>query len=135
MERIGKCLCENISYSFDSTSVISASHCHCKDCQRSTGSGKATIIMINENTLKIKGKLKYFTVSGTDGAEVSRGFCEECGSPLISKIKGMEGIKLIKAGGLDDSSWVTVDSNFWGDSAENWSPVDVSKHTFPKNPS
>jgi len=135
MKREGRCMCGDISYSFNSGSVISASHCHCKDCQKSTGSGKATIIMIQEDTLEIKGEIKYFTVTGTDGAEVSRGFCENCGSPLISKIKGMDGIKLIKAGSLNDSSWVAIDSNFWSDSSENWSPVDYSIHTFEKNPS
>ena len=46
----------------------------------------------------------------------------------------MEGIKLIKAGGLNDSAWVKIDSNFWGDSAEDWSPADSAVHTFKKNP-
>jgi hypothetical protein len=44
----GGCLCGNIKYEFDSSKVISAHHCHCKDCQKSTGSGKATILMIVE---------------------------------------------------------------------------------------
>ena len=134
MNREGGCLCGEISYSFNSNAVISASHCHCTDCRKSTGSGKATIIMIQDSSLVINGEIKYFSVTGTDGAVVSRGFCEKCGSPLISKIEGMEGIKLIKAGGLNDSSWVKIDSNFWGDSAEDWSPVDSAVHTFKKNP-
>jgi len=134
MNREGGCLCGAVDYSFNSDAVISASHCHCTDCRKSTGSGKATIIMIQDSSLVVNGEIKYFSVTGTDGAVVSRGFCEKCGSPLISKIEGMEGIKLIKAGGLNDSSWVKIDSNFWGDSAENWSPADLTVHTFKKNP-
>ena len=135
MIRKGGCLCGKVNYSFDSEGLISASHCHCTDCRKSTGSGKATIIMIQDSSLEINGEIKYFSVTGTDGAQVSRGFCKECGSPLISKIEGVDGVKLIKAGGLDDSSWLNIDSNFWGDSAESWSPIDSSIHTFKKNPS
>ena len=44
--KIGGCLCGKVEYEFDSSKVISAHHCHCKDWQKSTGSGKATIVII-----------------------------------------------------------------------------------------
>lgn len=133
-KKTGSCLCGEVSYSFNESSVISAHHCHCKDCQKSTGSGKATIIMIPENALQMNGEIKIYTVTGTDGSHVSRGFCESCGSPLISYIEEMEGIRLIKAGSLDDSSWLKIDSNFWSSTAREWSPVDEAIHSFTKNP-
>ena len=46
----GKCQCGDISYSLHKNKIISAHHCHCKDCQRATGSGKATIIFIAKKT-------------------------------------------------------------------------------------
>jgi hypothetical protein len=133
-KKTGSCLCGEVSYSFNESSVISAHHCHCKDCQKSTGSGKATIIMIPENALQMKGEIKIYTVTGTDGSHVTRGFCESCGSPLISYIEEMQGIRLIKAGSLDDSSWLKIDSNFWSSTAREWSPVDETLHSFIKNP-
>ena len=42
----GGCLCGLVRYNFDKDDVISSHHCHCKDCQKSTGSGKATIVLI-----------------------------------------------------------------------------------------
>ena len=133
-KKTGSCLCGEVSYSFNESSVISAHHCHCKDCQKSTGSGKATIIMIPENALQMKGEIKIYTVTGTDGSHVTRGFCESCGSPLISYIEEMQGIRLIKAGSLDDSSWLKIDSNFWSSTAREWSPIDETLHSFIKNP-
>ena len=64
--KTGGCLCGNIQYEFDSSKVISAHHCHCKDCQKSTGSGKATIVMIPEENISLNGNLKFYTVTGTD---------------------------------------------------------------------
>ena len=133
-KRTGSCLCGEVSYSFNESSAISAHHCHCKDCQKSTGSGKATIIMVPESSLQMKGEIKIYTVTGTDGSHVSRCFCESCGSPLISYIKEMQGIRLIKAGSLDDSSWLKIDSNFWSSTAREWSPVNESLLSFSKNP-
>ena len=132
--RTGSCLCKQVSYSFPSDAVVSAHHCHCIDCRKSTGSGKATIVLISDNALKVKGKIKYFSVIGKGGNKVSRGFCETCGSPLISSVEGYEGTKFIKAGSLDDSSWVNINSNFWSDTAMDWSPLDNSIDSFAQNP-
>ena len=130
----GGCLCKKITYTFDRAHVISAHHCHCTDCQKSTGSGKATILLIPNESLQINGELKYYTVTGSAGSNISRGFCAECGSPLISFVKENPDIKFIKAGSIDDSTWISADSNFWSSTAKSWSPVDETIHTFTHNP-
>jgi len=130
----GECLCGGFRYQFDRDQVISAHHCHCKDCQKMTGSGKATIVMLPTEALGIDGELKTFTVTGTDGTHVTRGFCPTCGSQLISYLEEMPAIRFVKAGTLADSSWITIDSSFWSCSAEPWSPVDSTCQAFDKNP-
>jgi hypothetical protein len=130
----GGCLCGDFKYQFDREQVISTHHCHCKDCQRMTGSGKATIVLVPTETLNTEGELKVFTVVGTDGSHVTRGFCPNCGSQLISYVEEMPMMRFVKAGSLDDSSWVKVDSTFWSGSAEDWSPVDDSCQSFEGNP-
>ena len=64
MNESGKCQCGEISYSFDRNKVISAHHCHCKDCQRSTGSGKATILFIAKKNIDMIGTPKFYEVKG-----------------------------------------------------------------------
>ena len=113
----GKCQCGKISYSLKQVKVISAHHCHCKDCQRATGSGKATILFIARKYIDIKGDLKYFECKGSSGSTVRRGFCDNCGSGVLSYAKEIPHIVYVKAGTLDDSSWVTIDSNFFTKSA------------------
>ena len=104
-EQTGGCLCGKIGYSFNKEEVISVHHCHCIDCKKSTGSGKATILLIPSSSLKLNGDLKFFTVSGSAGSKVSRGFCEDCGSPLISFVEENPNIKFIKAGSIDAVSY------------------------------
>jgi hypothetical protein len=130
----GGCLCGAFKYQFDRDQIVSAHHCHCKDCQKITGSGKATIIMVPTEALQAEGELKSYTVTGTDGGHVTRDFCPTCGSPVISYLEEMPALRFVKAGSLDDSSWVTVDSSFWSSTAEPWSPVDESCPSVERNP-
>ena len=130
----GGCLCAAVQYHFDKINVISAHHCHCKDCQKSTGSGKATIVLVPSSLITIEGEIKFYTVTGKDGGHVSRGFCSECGSQLISYLEEMQEIKFVKAGSLMDSSWIEIQSSFWSSTAQHWSPIDEEITNFTHNP-
>ena len=131
----GGCLCGNIWYEFKRKDVVSAGHCHCKDCQRITGSGKATIVFIRTNDLKINNEdYKVFSVIGDDGTNVNRGFCPNCGSPIISFVTEQPQLRFIKAGSLDNSDWLKIESSFWSVSACKWDPINDSFPSYPKNP-
>ena len=130
----GKCQCGVISYSLHKNKIISAHHCHCKDCQRATGSGKATIIFIAKKHVDLIGEPKYFESKGTSGSHVRRGFCPNCGSGILSYTKELSHILFVKAGTLDDSSWVKIDSNFFTKSANDWNKPDESIKCFDGNP-
>ena len=130
----GGCLCGNIKYKFNRKDVVSAGHCHCRDCQKITGSGKATIVFIPTKSLKINNNYKVYSVIGHDGTNVHRGFCPNCGSPIISYVTEQPDLRFIKAGSLDDSSWIKIESSFWSISANKWDPVNENIPCFEQNP-
>ncbi len=130
----GRCQCGDISYSLRKDKVISCHHCHCKDCQRSTGSGKATILFISKKYFNLKGDLKYFQTTGSMGSHIRRGFCPNCGSGVLSYAKEMPKIIYVKAGTLDDSSWINIDSNFFTGSADDWNRPDMTIKCYKGNP-
>ena len=57
----GGCLCGKIRYKFDREKIVSAGHCHCNDCQKITGSGKATIVFVPTENLEINDKYKIYS--------------------------------------------------------------------------
>ena len=81
-----------------------------------------------------KGEPKYFESKGTSGSHVRRGFCSTCGSGILSYARELPHILFIKAGTLDDSSWVKIDSNFFTKSANDWNKPDESIKCFEGNP-
>ena len=70
----GGCLCGKIRYEFKQEDVISAGNCHCKDCQKATGGGKATIAYIPSKSLKINEDYKVYSVVGHEGSNVTEVF-------------------------------------------------------------
>lgn len=133
-QQTGGCLCGSLRYQFPEDQVLSAHHCHCRDCQKSTGSGKATIVLLPTDALSINGDMRVYTVTGSAGSHVTRGFCGDCGSPVISYVEENPAMRFVKAGSLDDSSWVTIASSFWSDTATSWSGVTDEAPSFPGNP-
>ena len=130
----GSCQCGNIEIEFNNKKVISAHHCYCKDCQRSTGTGKATILYIPKKHFSLNTELKYYESIGSQGMHIQRGFCENCGSGILSFAKEFPRLLFVKAGILNDSSWIKVESNYFIDSASEWSKPDLSIKSFKGNP-
>ena len=105
-----------------------------RDCQKVTGSGKATIVMFPEDAVAIEGTFKQYSCLGSDGSHVNRGFCPRCGSQMFTHVDEIPGMLFIKAGTMEDSSWVQVALNCWESTASVWSPADDSVPGVAKNP-
>jgi hypothetical protein len=121
----GSCLCGKITYSCDAEPVATAV-CHCTDCQRQTGTSFSIIVGVPSDALHLEGdSLASFTTVGTDTQqEVARKFCRECGSPIVSVADAMPGLSFIKAGTLNDTSWLEPQMHVWSGSAQPWIPLD-----------
>jgi hypothetical protein len=117
----GSCLCGKVTYSCDAEPLATAA-CHCKDCQKQTGTAFSIVVAVPRDTLDIRGdSLGSFTTVGTDtGREVLRQFCRECGSPIVSLGAAAPALAFIKAGTLDDTSWLDPQMHIWSDSAQPW---------------
>ena len=130
----GGCMCGKVKYTSGAEPAMVAV-CHCIDCQKQTGSALSINIALAEDQISFTGELKLVLTSGSEtGEKVNRYFCPNCGSPLYSAPEVMPGMILLKAGTLDDTSWVKPDMNIWCASAQPWVSIDESLPIFPGNP-
>jgi len=108
-------------------------NCHCKNCQRQSGSAFSTIVGVPEGALTIEGTFKTFDDEGESGQAVLRDFCPKCGSPLFSRVAAAPGMIFIKVGTLDDTASFTPAMHLWAKSKQDW--VDLAGQTsFETNP-
>jgi hypothetical protein len=119
----GHCLCGNVTYSADAEPVAQAL-CHCTSCQRQTGTAFSIVIGVPAAVFIVEGDtLASFPTTGeVHGTTTLRHFCSNCGSPIYSSVAAMPEVVYIKAGTLDDASWLTPNAEVWTRSALPWSP-------------
>lgn len=133
IECTGGCLCGSFRYSFKAEPTMSFS-CHCRDCQRATGSIFAAAFAVPKETLQMSGDYKFFSKKGDNGGEVNRGFCPECGSRAVSTLGFLPEYYFVYASSLDDPSWFKPGVNLYTSSALPWDCMDPSIPAFEKTP-
>lgn len=98
---MGGCQCGKVRYEIDSA-VLGSAHCHCRDCQKATGTGHLTAALFPKNAVHMTGELKGYTAKGDSGQDVTRFFCPNCGSRIMTQPAVMPDMTIIAVGSLDD---------------------------------
>ena len=129
----GHCACGKVSYESSADPAFTGV-CHCKDCQRQSGSAFAVVIGIPSASLSVHGDMKTVTGTGDSGKGTSRKFCPDCGSTILSEVELMPGVSMVRAGTLDDTSWVKPGMQIYCDSAQSWVSLGGEMQSFPKMP-
>ncbi|KAH8830156.1 Mss4-like protein [Flagelloscypha sp. PMI_526] len=101
----GGCFCGKIRYYVDGD-PITFFICHCRNCQKYTGTAFASNAFFPIERLHItKGEhdLKYHEDNSTaSGHPLRRAFCSECGSLVLGKPANSPDIIFIASGSFDD---------------------------------
>lgn len=129
----GGCLCGQVRYSADVTPTF-VGICHCRDCQKFTGSAFATVIGVPRKALEVTGVLKTFTKRGDSGKPIERRFCPECGASVLDECEAMPGTAMIAAGTLDDPGWVKPAAQIYCASAQPWVHLGPEIQRFERAP-
>ena len=85
----GGCLCGAVKYEFDKPNLISAHHCHCKDCQVWSAGPINSASLWNPDLLEVtKGQEYIETYNKTEHSY--RKFCKKCGGHLMNDHPGLK---------------------------------------------
>ena len=129
----GGCRCGAVRYEYTGDPAM-AMTCHCRDCQQFSGAAHSSIIGVPDTVFKITGTPKYYHYKAESGADMTRGFCAECGSPLFTTSSGFAGVMIFRAASLDDPSGFESQLTIYTDSALPWDDVHTEKGSFPGMP-
>ena len=127
----GGCLCGDVRYSASGEPVVT-SICHCRDCQRQTGSALVEVVAVPKEDFSIQGRLQTFTYAGDSGRKKNCEFCPRCGSAVFVEAEGFPGMALIMGGTLDDTSWLRPTMALFCDSAQPWLAITHEMKSFPR---
>ena len=129
----GQCACGAVRYSAEGAPVM-AFHCQCRDCQRSSGGGHASLMVYPRAALQVTGTLKFHRVIADSGKPAQRGFCPECGSPVVGMPESRPTMMAIYAATLDDPSVFTPKAVLYTRSGHSWDDVGPALMRFEGMP-
>ena len=100
----GRCQCGAVTFTLAGAPIM-MTQCHCKDCQRATGTGHISLARFKRDEVAISGETKTFAVKADSGNINTRHFCADCGSRLFGENSAFPGMINVTAGSVDDNSW------------------------------
>ncbi|WP_437590192.1 GFA family protein [Sorangium sp. So ce1000] len=108
----GRCLCGAVQYQSPGPALFSVI-CHCRDCQRASGSGGVPVVGVPKASFTHAGPVKQSRARGISGLPAPRHFCSECGCLLFGTPESAPEMVTIYAGSLDDpTSFSPTDALF-----------------------
>lgn len=118
----GGCQCGRVRYVLNVEPVRTVA-CHCKECQRQSGSAFGMSMIIPEASLTVSGQTKSYIRIADSGNRNEGVFCPECGTRIYQIPKHFKDVLVLKPGTLDDTSWVRPSYFVWMKSSQGWVPV------------
>ena len=130
----GQCACGEIRYRATAQPGFSWI-CHCRDCQRASGSANCSILYVPRDAMEIQGAARYYTVSAESGNQVSRGFCATCGSPMFILADLVPDLQGVWASSLDEPAQFNPVVQVWCASGQPWGTLHPELNRIAKAPS
>ncbi|MBO6724511.1 MAG: GFA family protein [Rhizobiaceae bacterium] len=128
----GGCQCGAVRYRITGRPIVFYL-CHCKECQRHTSSAFGESLRLRRDELTVEGDLFCFTRISESGKRREGYFCPECGVRIVHGTAGSEQVN-IKAGTLDDTSWLVPAGHIWTASKQKFVAIGEDEPCWERQP-
>lgn len=120
----GGCLCGACRYSSCGT-PLNVRACHCRRCQKTTGSAFYARVMVPFDGLQVDGPVSWYEAE----SGLRRGFCSKCGSTLFSA-RPSAGTVGIALGSLDKPDEFEPTEHIWTSCKQAWLSIDDGRAQY-----
>ena len=127
----GGCACGAVRYTAASA-PLAMTNCHCRDCQRASGSAFSAFVVIPKDAVQVEGEVRYHAMTGESGGTIERGFCPACGSPIATRFARLPRMLGLMAGSLDDPSLYRPTLDVFTESAQAWLTLGLDTGKRPR---
>jgi hypothetical protein len=103
--------------------------CHCRNCQRQTGSAFVINLLIEADRVEVTGEPRAIGVPRDDGSAQTIHRCPDCQVAVFSEY-GRPEVRFVRAGTLDDPDAVTPDVHIYTRSKVPWVVLPDSARAF-----
>jgi hypothetical protein len=129
--REGGCACGALRYRL-ATAPMFVHCCHCRDCQRQTGSAFVLNALIEADRMDVLAGTPMPSATPTDSGRPHAIFrCTACGTAVWSEYGGRTAVRFVRVGTLDDPASLPPDVHIYTRSKLPWIALPAEVPTFP----
>ena len=92
-----RCACGAVAVHY-AGKVLSMFQCSCEDCQRATGTGQSSVVLVRDSDVTITGETRAHARPANSGATLTRSFCPVCGTPILARSSRAAGLAMLPVG-------------------------------------
>jgi hypothetical protein len=130
----GGCVCGAIRFEVTARPLFVYA-CHCTDCQRWSGSAfSMSMPVASQSFAVLRGQPKPFHRINSNGVRASYWFCGDCGGRAYGEREARPDIIVVRAGTLDDTSWLEPIAHVFMRSAQPWEQISSDVECFETVP-
>jgi hypothetical protein len=130
----GGCPCEAVRFAVTALPLLVFA-CHCTECQRWSGSAFGLSMPVRLDSFALThGTPKRWRHTGASGFESSYWFCAACGGRILGERADRPEIVTIRAGTLDDTSWLRPIAHINLENAQAWQRIPNNAACFEAMP-
>ena len=120
MQLTGRYACGRVNYKIKDDPLFTHA-CHCKDCQRTTGSAFVVHLILTDRDFEIEGDTRSATVPSGSGAGCDLHYCAECGTYVWCRyLYHQVPVLAVRGGTLDDTNAVRPQAHIFTRSMQSW---------------
>jgi hypothetical protein len=128
LPQTGGCQCGAMRYEISEAPQLVYA-CHCRDCQRLTGSAFSLGLVVVEAAFRLGGVEPRRLLRTADSGRVNtRLVCPQCGSWICGLPR--DGAVRVRAGTLDDTSWLRPTRHIWTRSKQPWVAIAAGDQVY-----
>ena len=125
-------MCRGVGFEV-SEPLLGALYCHCKRCQRRTGTGFSVNALTTPGSFRVTSGEELVSVWDPGEGGWVKSFCSRCGSHVFTTSPDNPDLVGIRMGTLDEDPGIRPSVHQFTDYAAPWSPVaDDGMPRFPE---
>jgi len=129
VKREAACSCGQLKLAVEGEPVR-VSVCHCRACQRRTGSAFGLQARFARDQVQISGRTREFARTSDEGDPRTFGFCPDCGATVYYVLSAAPDVIAIPVGAFADSDFPPPKFSVWESRKHEWVtlPSDVEHY-------
>lgn len=125
-----RCVCGDLVVALPGP-TNSVSVCHCKECQRRTGSAFGVGAYYDASEVEVTGPTNTFVRLGESGAQLTFSFCPRCGANVFWSSSTYPTKLGIAVGAIADPKFPSPKNSLWEQAMHPWLSMHGVQRRFP----